>query len=156
MARFTVEVSYTQIAVFDQQLPNPFNDWTDAHVAQGFAWRPGSVSFGTLESAGPLSVQVLRGTHFDETVSDAERVIAVPYSVPAHGWIEVGSIGGGVGLDIPPGEYQLIFEHGRDQTGDMWATLYFMPVHQLVKPRIIRADRELTPPAVYSMSAEPA
>ncbi len=156
MARFAVEISYTQVAVFDQQLPNPFNDWTDAHVAQGFAWRPGSVSFGTLETAGHLSVQVFKGKEVDEGSSAAERIIAVPFSVPAHGSVEIGSIGGGAVVEIPPGEYELVFEHGHDQDEHMWANLYFMAVCDPVKPRIIRADSEMVPPKDFVMHAEPA
>ncbi len=156
MAKFTIEVSYTQVAVFDQQLPNPFNDWADAHVAQGFAWRPGSVSFGTLESGGALLVDVLGSKALDEAASTAERIIAVPFSVPAHGLVEMGSIGGGVELKLAPGEYELVFEHGRDHDGNMWANFFFKPVPRPTTPRIIRADSELSPPAEFLMSAQSA
>ena len=56
MATFLVEISHAQLAVFDSTLTAPFNDWTDDHVKQGFAWRPGSVSFMTLDTAGTFHV----------------------------------------------------------------------------------------------------
>jgi Competence protein J (ComJ) len=52
-------ISHSQIAVFDPSLERPFNSWTDAHVAQGFSWRPGSVSFSTLCEWGRYDVEVI-------------------------------------------------------------------------------------------------
>lgn len=56
VASFSLEIAYGQIGVFDASLAQPFNDWTDAHVRQGFSWRSGSVSFRTLEGAGAIAV----------------------------------------------------------------------------------------------------
>ncbi|HTE55125.1 MAG TPA: competence protein ComJ [Kofleriaceae bacterium] len=156
MATFSVEVSYAQLAVFDSTLAAPFNDWTDDHVNQGFAWRPGSVSFGTLDSAGPVVVEVLRSRTVDESKSAAERIIAVPFSVPEHGNIEIASIAGGVPLQIPPGEYELMFEHGRGPDHGMWANFYFRRVPAPALARVVRADAALVPPPVLVMTAEPA
>ena len=47
-ATLSLEISYGQLAVFANSLPQPFNDWTDQHVSQGFAWRPGSVTFRSM------------------------------------------------------------------------------------------------------------
>lgn len=151
-----VVVSYTQFSVFDPKLPNPFNDWSDEHVAQGFSWRPGSVSFGTLESDGDLFVRVIMSKPFDENSSMAERIIAVPFRVPDHDRVELGSIGGGVEVCIPSGDYELIYEHGRDESGGMWVNLYLFSVSVPVRPKVIRADLELSPPAVFLMKADPA
>jgi hypothetical protein len=65
----------------------------------------GAYPFGTLETAGHLSVQLFRGKAVDEGLSAAERIIAVPFSAPAHGSVDVGSIGGGTVLEIVPGEH---------------------------------------------------
>lgn len=156
MSQFTIEISYNQISVFDARLGDPFNDWLDEHVSQGFAWRPGSVSFGTLESAGPLAADVFRSRAFDEATSLASRVIAVPFSVPKGGAVELASIGSGVLLELPPGEYELTFEHGLDDGGQMWARFYFRAVGAPVPPRIIRADAELSVPDEFVMTAQPA
>jgi hypothetical protein len=155
MAQFNLDVSYNQVSVFDAKLDSPFNDWADEHVAQGFAWRPGSVSFGTLENAGTLAVDVFRSKEFEES-STASRIIVVPFSVPDHGLIEVASIASGVSLELPPGEYELTFEHGIDTDGQMWATFYFRLVDTPATPRVLRADAELSPPPALVMSAPPA
>ena len=156
MARFTLEISYNQVAVFDAQMDSPFNDWTDEHVAQGFAWRPGSVSFGTLKNSGPLMVGVFHTKTFDETSSNANRVIIVPFSVPEHGGIDVASIASSFSLKLRPGEYELTFEHGRNADQQDWANFYFRAVTAPVAAKVIRADAELSPPADLIMTAEPA
>lgn len=155
MADIRIQVAYTQLAVFDAQLASPFNDWTDAHVAQGFSWRPGSVSFATLDGSGPLKLRVIASTLFDEQSSLGERVIRVPFRVPEHGEIEVGSVGDSAQVALKPGEYDLVFEHGHED-GEMWANLYFAGVLSTSPPRIIRADSELHPAEALLMQAEPA
>jgi hypothetical protein len=147
-----IDISYRQLAVFDTRMQNPFNDWSADHVAQGFAWRPGSVSFGTFED-GALEVEVNRKP-FDPD-SKAERVIAVPFSVP-EAELEVASIASSFAIALPAGEYELVFEHGRNEKG-MWAVLHFVPVDAPTSARIIRADDELkNPPSPLVMTATSA
>lgn len=156
MTAFDIEVSYTQLAVFDPTLDAPFNDWTDEHVAQGFAWRLGSVSFGTLQSAGTIHVEVVISRSFAVAGSQGERVIVVPFTVPTHGELEIASIGSSALVELPPGDYELIYEHGHDDRGIMWAKFYFCPSVGLVVARVLRAGPELNPPEVLVMTAEPA
>lgn len=156
MPTFTLDVSYAQLAVFDSHLTNPFNDWSEAHVTQGFSWRPGSVSFATLAANGTITVTVTRPGEAPATDDAAERVIRVPFTVPAHCEVEIATISGSAAVAIPEGEYALIFRHGRGIDGTMWATLLFEPVTIPVKPEILRADAALTPPADLVMTAYPA
>lgn len=155
MPKFALEVSYTQIAVFDPQLESPFNDWRDEHIAQGFSWRPGSVSFGTLESAGQLDVEVITAERFNEFESGAMRAVAVPFVV-SNGEIEIATISESRVLKLPNGNYELIFEHGFRENGAMWAKFYFHRVKQPIAPKIFIADAELSPPEQFMMNAEPA
>jgi hypothetical protein len=156
MASLVLEISYAQLAVFDASLTQPFNDWSDAHVRQGFSWRAGSVSFRTLESAGPIAVQVFHSRQLDLGTSRAERIITVPFTVPASGEIEVASISSGAPLLLPAGEYELTLEHGSSKESGMWANLYFERSLQPVAARILRADAALEPPHTFVMTAGPA
>lgn len=151
----SIHISYGQIAVFRSALRQPLNHWTASHVAQGFAWRSGSVSFATLEPAGPMSVEL------DQTVpaihaSTAARVIAVPFTVDETGEIEVASISDSEALLLPPGEYRLTFEHGLSEDNAMWCRLFFEAVARPVKSEILRADPALLPPSPLIMDAVPA
>lgn len=102
-----VEVSYGQFAVFASSLTDPFNDWTDRHVAQGFAWRPGSVSFRTIVEGAQHSVGVEVVDTLVSLDSEAVRVFEVPFEVPSDGAIEIGSVGETAPLALAPGPYLL-------------------------------------------------
>jgi len=102
-----LDVSFGQLAVFAKALRDPFNDWTDKHVSQGFAWRPGSVSFRTMVEDGRHSVEIEVVPHAGMVSADALRVIEVPFDVPADGSIEVASISDSVPVSVGPGHYLL-------------------------------------------------
>jgi hypothetical protein len=155
MNSFTLEVSYTQATVFGSDLAEPFNDWSDTHVSQGFAWRQGSVSFKTLKSAGQMRVLISTGKPPDFSATSAIRIITVPFSVGASGDIEVATIAQSQPLSLSPGDYSLTFEHGLDSEG-MWCVLHFEPASESVRPRIVRADSDLSPKATLLMKASPA
>lgn len=122
-----IEVSFGQLAVFNSDLQDPFNDWTDAHVRQGFAWRPGSVSFAVLSSSGSIDIEVFVNSP-DKFSDTAQRVIAVPLLVNEARLIEISGVSQGQVLEIPAGPYRLTFEHGLTQDGArMWCRLYFVP-----------------------------
>lgn len=155
MTTFQVNVSYSQIAVFLEGMEQPFNDWTDKHVEQGFAWRPGSVSFRTLDEAGAMEVTTDIPSGYQNN-SEATRIIAVPFRVPSDTRVEVASIADNRPLDIPPGEYRLIFENGREAASAMWCRLMFERVDEPVSPEVLRADDALSPSEPLLMHADPA
>jgi Competence protein J (ComJ) len=154
MSNFSISVSYQQIAVFLGELDQPFNDWTERHVAQGFSWREGSVSFRTPND-GPMCVSVGRGGGFSPS-PDAVRVIRVPFVVPSTGGVEVASIADSCELGVTPGLYGLTFECGIRSEDGMWCRLHFEPTSSPVEAEILRADAELSPGPHLLMEAKPA
>jgi hypothetical protein len=150
----TIDVSYTQLAVFDPALEKPFNDWRPEHVDQGFAWRPGSVSFGTLEESGPIDVQMRLASKPQALLAETQRAMQVPFTVPEAGVVVVASIGGAKEVDVPAGGYQLVFEHGIADDR-MWARITLV---REPSPRfaVLVADDELDPPDPLVTDAEPA
>ncbi|MEW4455215.1 competence protein ComJ [Bremerella sp. JC817] len=152
MARFNIEISYSQISVFNGRLAEPFNDWSPDHVAQGFSWRPESVAFMTLIDAGPVDAEV----RIEETSPNPSgaRAIRVPFECPEDGVIEIASITDGVETSIPPGRYALLFETGM-QEDQCWCRLTFTP-DPSATPAVLIADGELHPSDPLLMEAEPA
>jgi hypothetical protein len=108
---FNIFVLYSQVAVFDSSVTEPFNDWSPGHVDQGFAWRrPYSVLFSTLAESGTCPVDVELGEYAIYSESDnAIRVIEVPFSIRS-GRVEVGSISETTTLDLDPGSYSLRYQ----------------------------------------------
>ena len=108
---FTLDISYSQVAVFDRSLARPFNFWTARHVSQGFAWRSGSVAFRTLAEGGLHRVTVTVTRAAIDMPADAVRIIQVPFEVPSSGNVEVASISDSSALQIPTQLYELRFEY---------------------------------------------
>ena len=95
-------VSFAQFAIFDSKMAKPFSIWTETHVAQGFAWRPGSASFRTMGQEGKHYVEVIFVDSLGKPDSGAIRVVDVPFVVPMHKSLEIASISEGftfVGVD---------------------------------------------------------
>lgn len=150
------ELSYGQLAVFASSLKHPFNDWTDKHVLQGFAWRPGSVSFRSLLEAGRHSVEVRSVDHLGQVHQDAVRVIDVPFEVPDDGAVEIGSISETFPVSLPSGSFLLRCEFLKpDGNGMGRVELTFS---RMDKPRfaIVRADQEVSGHGELLTTAQPA
>lgn len=154
--KIDVDVSYGQLAIFLSSLKHPFNDWSDQHVAQGFAWRPGSVSFRALVEAGRHSVEIDVVQKLGAPKSDALRVVEVPFEVPSDGAIEIGSIAESVALSLPAGTFQLRCEflHSAGTDGGQ-VRLTFL---RSEKPRfaVVRADSDLSIAGELLTTAQPA
>jgi hypothetical protein len=151
MASFQVFVSYSQLSVFDPSLSEPFNNWTPGHVAQGFAWRPGSASFKTLSESGTHNVELLSDGNEIPVSLKAIRIVEVPFLVPSNGSSDVASISDGHRLRLPPGPYQLRFE----ALPGSEIRLVFANCR---KPRftVLRADADLAPTIPLLETAKPA
>lgn len=102
-----INVSYGQLCVFDPTLDKPFNDWTEEHIRQGFAYRPGSVSFAT-EQDGEVVVAIRRADR-PPSFQKANVAIVVPFDVGEHGRVEVGSISSGMNFEVGAGRFALYF-----------------------------------------------
>jgi hypothetical protein len=152
--QFSLELAWSQISLFDANLVDPFNDWNERHLRQGFTWRPGSVSFKTPERFGEIDVEMdLVGSLKVEP--DARRAMIVPFTTWA-GVIEISTISQAEVIDIPPGRYALLYQTGI-RNGRQWVSFGllespFMPV----EPVILRSDEEMDLHAPLLMEAEPA
>jgi hypothetical protein len=151
-ARQFLTVSYSQTAVFQASLPNPLNDWTEAHVNQGFVWRPGSVSFRTKADDGPHEVVIAREPYLDAP-AEGLRVIEVPFVVSGSDPVVIASIGDEFAVDLPEGSYALWFAITADDARRI--ELNFLRTDN---PgfRILRADADLMIDGSLLTQAEPA
>lgn len=154
--QFSISVSHSQIAIFDRLLDRPFNEWTRAHLDQGFSWRPGSVSFRTLEEAGEHNIAVFVNSNAADIPFDAVRVIEVPFEVPPSGAIELGSIADIQALFIPAGLYQLRFECYALANSPAPRVRFVLDKNREPKFGITRADSALRSPKDLLLTASPA
>jgi hypothetical protein len=163
IATFNLTLAYGTIAVFDPDLENPFNDVTDSYLAQGFSWRPGSVSFFKHEPCDEVALEVRVGEP-QAPRPDAARAIRVPFTVPASGRVEIGAIPSGHVIELPAGNYALLYETGRLPAADAkeelwwgrcWCRLIFSEQID-PEPAILVADNEMQPSYPLLMNARPA
>jgi hypothetical protein len=150
---FSIDISYMQVAVFPANIESPFNNWTNAHVNQGFAWRPGAVSFRALEN-GPTMVEIATADALLLRASTV-RAIRVPFDVPSSGELEIASITDGARWKVEPGEYAIVFETGHDSDNSPVCRFTFIRGGDQ-EPKVLKADGELRVPEVLLMTAEPA
>lgn len=87
-AVYNFGIFYHQLIVFDETVAPLPNDWREQHVAQGFAWRPSTVSFATLGDLGDLRVEVRVADELD-VLPDAVRAIVVPFTVSPPGRVRM-------------------------------------------------------------------
>lgn len=71
---------YSSLTVILPELPHPFDHWNKIHGAQGFSYRPGSVSFGTIDADDP-SPTLVKVRQFYVPSDETIRVIKVPFKV---------------------------------------------------------------------------
>ena len=106
-----IPIDYSQLCVFNSDIENPYNDWTDDHVRQGFSWRNGeSVSFGISDGVDSINLSVGKITsgYRDHIPEDIIRLICLPFRVTACG-VEIGSIFSTIDFDLDEGVYNLYF-----------------------------------------------
>jgi hypothetical protein len=153
MPQFTLEISYSQVAVFNPAMDRPFNNWTDDHFNQGFVWRPGSVSFRTLASRAGNAIITIEKVDAAPIREDAVLAISVPFSLPEP-QIEIASVFKGEVVDFEPGEYELVFQNGRGKSGP-WCSFSFIP-KKTTDAKILKGAESLKLPDKLIMIAEPA
>lgn len=153
-AKFSLNVSYSQICVFWDTLESPFNHWEQTHLDQGFAWRPGSACFRTIEETGPHEILVIRSDHGVAIDTNAVRVIEVPFDVTSAG-LEVASVADAVKFGLGQGTYSLRFELlPKDAAGVALVRLVFV-VNASPEFRVLLADPELRVPSTLLKVAAP-
>lgn len=136
-------VTYQQVSVFDPSLAEPFNFWTDEHVAQGFSWRKGSVGFGTLDPDGKIEIDVRSDTKpvLDEGVI---RAIMVPFVCPESGNVEIATITESRTLAAPEETTGVLYQAGIAGDRSRYSITFLKGVTP--SPQLLVADPEITPP----------
>src|SRR5690348_11475992 len=77
-------LQYSFIAISLPTLERPLNQWNRVHGAQGFSWRPGSVSFGTFDADEDRHLSIALQNAFIPPPA-AIRIIKVPFRVEEDG-----------------------------------------------------------------------
>lgn len=140
--------SYSQFYIYDETVQMPACDWTEAHSAQGFARREGTVAFGTLLEFGTSKVIVKIGAY--QPCDRYQRVIAVPFTVVAGKVIVDGPEESENGRErifsLSPGNYRLVVAQSVLSDEEEAIELFFESLaHPLERSVVLVADEALNP-----------
>lgn len=152
---FNMDISYSQLVVFQKGIENPFNDWQDIHIDQGFAWRPGAVSFGSLLADEMCQINVGIKPQV-KILENSIRTIVVPFEILEDG-IGIASVTQENDVKIPSGLYELVFNVIPKPTIDR-LDVYDFSFVKTKNPiaKILVADKMLNPSNKLLMEAKPA
>ena len=151
---FVPALIYSFIVVSLPTLEHPYNNWNSTHGAQGFSWRPGSVSFGTFDADDDALISVeLQNSYISPTA--AIRIIKVPFQVEEDGITLIDPLTQEWRVPIPEGNYALFFAIEPFEASWKYS-LTFVSEKALSEAEIILADEWLSPPEELLMHAEPA
>jgi len=100
--------SYKQFLVYDQNVELPGCEWTEEHVAQGFARRESVACFSTLLESGHADVHMIASAY--QSSDKHERAIAVPFMVVSGRVVVEGpeETGAGRVCTLSIGPYRLV------------------------------------------------
>lgn len=104
-----VYLSYSQICIFLSSLSQPFNDWSDRNITQGFSWGLGSASFRALVDDCDHKINLNIDEHIPALADDIVWAFKVPLET-SDGNIEIGSISDSNPIEVPAGVYSLQVE----------------------------------------------
>jgi hypothetical protein len=155
--KFEVDFSYSQVLVYDCAIELPGLNWTEKHVAQGFARQESCAGFGTLLEFGVAKVHARVGMY--KANKKYERVVAVPFSaITGDVFVEGPEDTEPAGkIAIAPAYYRLVVAQRVVDDENQLIDLFFEPlVDQLKHSEVLVSDEDLDPSLPLMESAETA
>ncbi|MGU3473598.1 competence protein ComJ [Paenibacillus sp. D51F] len=147
-----IVVSYSQVCVYPAGTKEPFPEWTDEEVGQGFAWKNRSISSFEAMDDSRCNVAVAVEEGEPEAAAGSVRSILVPFEVPADGKLSIASIlSSTVEADVPPGSCGLVFNAVPGADGDAeeqpWTYIFALYPGYEGKAALLVQDEALEPPS---------
>ncbi len=108
-AEFATVILYGQLMLADPAAPPVGLLWSDAEVAQGFAWDKAAVAFGLPDHDGTCFVHLDTEPSPAVVADDALWAVATPFTATGP-TLEIGTILLEHTVAVAPGRYQLVFQ----------------------------------------------
>lgn len=148
-----LDLSYKQFCIFTAGLENPFNDWTDIQVQQGFSIRKNSISIMTISSEGILQIEIL---YEDKFLEKAKRIIEFEFEVE-NKCVEIATIVNSFKIQIKNGIYKIRVQIWSEYEGKDVCCITFLKNNQKEElPRYIKYDDEITKLTDFNLNGKVA
>jgi hypothetical protein len=153
---FILEVSYSQFAIFDPRVENPFNEWADDHVKQGFSWRKNSACFRTLIEDGEHILEVNYRTALPDLYPSSTRAILVPVPRLTDQKLEIASINDSKILTMPHETSGILVQLALPSSNERASVMVTLLSGFQVDFAILRTDSEIKKVTALLKHASPA
>ncbi|WP_407398900.1 competence protein ComJ [Treponema sp.] len=148
-----LELSYKQFCIFNETVNNPFNDWSEVNVAQGFSIREDSISVMTLNNDGILKISVSTDS---KIIDDANRIIEFEYQVKDEN-VSVATISNEMKIQIKKGLYKIRVQLCKESDESEICYLSFLKKDSTDRlPRYLKIDNEITKSDNFELDSNPA
>ena len=152
----TMMFSYGQFLVFDSAEKLPGSQWTNEHVAQGFARRDTTVSVGALLEFGAAELGVWKG--LIGSLEEYERVISISLNCSSGILCFEGPEEAPVcrNVSVHPGIYGVaVAQRVVDERTEV-VDIFLREIESLIPSKILKADTTLGAKHVLMETAETA
>ncbi len=153
LADFPMVVDHAQVLVGSESREISGLLWTDEHVAQGFAWADGFVSFGVPDHDGECRVLV-ETSHDAALDPSALWAVQVPFHVT--GPLRIGTVFDARAVAVPDGRYNLIYQAFSGGSDHAYTLRLSFSLNAAPKFRILKKGGDVTADAVLRRDAEPS
>lgn len=148
-----LELSYKQFCIFNESVNNPFNDWSEENIAQGFSIRKESISIMTLNSSGILKISVLTDSRL---LDNAKRIVEFEYMVKDEN-LSIATISSELKIKIKEGLYKIRVQLCNESDESELCYLSFLKKDEEdILPRYLRYDKEITKLSNFELNSKPA
>lgn len=148
-----LDLSYKQFIIFNISEENPFNDWEQTHIQQGFTYRKNSVGIMTFSETGMLNVVINKS--FTEN-KKAKRILQIPFEIK-HNAVEIATVTDSIQCEIKNGFYILSIQGWNLKDNIDHFIISFEETDDLnFKPRYLKYDSEISVFENFNLNATSA
>jgi len=144
---------YKQFCIFNAGLKNPFNEWSDELIEQGFSIRKESLSIMTISNAGLLDVNIMNE---DKIIEGANRIVEFEFKVKRHG-VEIATATDSLPVKVEKGVYKVRVQLCSEEEGKDICYISFLEKEKGERfPKYLKYDAEIKRRADFILDSKAA
>lgn len=148
-----LNLTYKQFCIFNCDLENPFNNWNDVHVQQGFVVRENSISVMTISTEGILCIDILSENIL---IDKAKRIIEFDFIV-MNNCVEIATITDCFQIKVIDGHYKIRVQLYSEYDGKDICYITFLKKQEKEElPKYIKYDSEIKRVKDFDLHGEAA
>lgn len=152
MKSIELDLSYSQFIFFQKDMENPFNDWDEISIKQGFSYRRDSIGIKTFHEYGKVKILVSNSIDRNEK---AIRIIKFPFLVKNNG-IEFSTVTESFIYNLKNGNYEVLIQGWTEKDHVDVFHFSFIETDKKTEIEYLRYDPEIEITKNFNLNANPA